>query len=162
MDAMEDNNKTSKKKKEKSIGSKILTTVSIIIVLAAAAFVFFRFFFVFGSGVKAGELNFFVYKGYVFKTYEGRLIQSGYNSKNSSATIQSNEFNFSVKRKSVAEQLERCAGKRVELHYKEYLGTLPWRGMSKYVVDSVYSVENISQPLDDPRLLPSSPEQELF
>ena len=110
--------------------------------LIAAGFIFYKFYFVFGSGVKAGELNLFVYKGYVFKTYEGKLIQAGYNSKNTNATIQSNEFSFSVKKQSVADQLERCTGKRVELHYKEYLGALPWRGVSKYVVDSVYSVEN--------------------
>ena len=151
---MEDYSETTEKKKSRHIGRKILVTLSILIVLVAAGFVFFKFYFVFGSGVKAGELNFFVYKGYVFKTYEGRLIQAGYNSKNSNATIQSNEFNFSVKKQSVADQLERCAGKRVELHYKEYLGTLPWRGMSKYVVDSVYSVETVTQQVDDPTALP--------
>ena len=140
----------SEKSQKRGIGKKILTTLSIIIVLAAAAFIFFKFFFVFGTGVKAGELNLFVYKGYVFKTYEGRLIQAGYNSKNSNATIQSNEFNFSVKDKKVAEQLERCAGKIVELHYKEYLGTLPWRGMTKYVVDSVYSVSKTNEPIELP------------
>lgn len=141
-------------KPKKGIGRKILTTLSIIVVLAAAAFVFFKFFFVFGTGVKAGELNLFVYKGYVFKTYEGRLIQAGYNSKNSNNTIQSNEFNFSVKDEKVAKQLERCTGKVVELHYKEYLGTLPWRGMTKYVVDSVYSVSPSVGQTGTPLLLP--------
>ena len=125
-----------------STGKKVWIIISSIIVVAAAVFVFFKFFFVFGSGVKAGELNLFVYKGYVFKTYEGRLIQAGYNSKNSNNTIQSNEFNFSVKDEKVAKQLERCTGKMVELHYKEYPGTLPWRGMTKDVVDSVYSVSS--------------------
>ena len=144
----------SEKTKKRGIGKKILTTLSIIIVLAAAGFVFFKFFYVFGSGVKAGELNLFVYKGYVFKTYEGRLIQAGYNSKNSNATIQSNEFNFSVKDEEVAKQLERCAGKFVELHYKEYLGTLPWRGMSKYVVDSVLSVTKAEEPEELPIAVP--------
>ena len=115
-----------------------------------AIWFFFKFYFVFGAGVKAGELNLFVYKGYVFKTYEGRLIQAGYNSKNSNATIQSNEFNFSVKDENVARQLERCAGKTVELHYKEYLGALPWRGMSCYVVDSVLSVSTSTEPLPFP------------
>ena len=71
------------KPKKRGIGKKIFTILTIIVVLAAASFVFFKFYFVFGSGVKAGELNLFVYKGYVFKTYEGRLIQAGYNSKNS-------------------------------------------------------------------------------
>lgn len=158
---MEEYSETKEKKGGRHIGRKILTTLSIIVVLAVSGWFFIKFYFVFGSGVKAGELNFFVYKGYVFKTYEGRLIQAGYNSKNSNATIQSNEFNFSVKKQSVADQLERCAGKRVELHYKEYLGALPWRGMSKFVVDSVYSVESVTQPLDDPLLLPSE-ELELF
>ena len=142
------------KPKKRGIGKKIFTILTIIVVLAAASFVFFKFYFVFGSGVKAGELNLIVYKGYVFKTYEGRLIQAGYNSKNSNATIQSNEFNFSVKDENVAKQLERCAGKFVELHYKEYLGTLPWRGMSKYVVDSVYSVSTIKESTELPIVAP--------
>ena len=142
------------KPKKRGIGKKIFTILTIIVVLAAASFVFFKFYFVFGSGVKAGELNLFVYKGYVFKTYEGRLIQAGYNSKNNNATIQSNEFNFSVKDENVAKQLERCAGKFVELHYKEYLGTLPWRGMSKYVVDSVYSVSSINGQVEVPLVVP--------
>lgn len=142
------------KPKKRGIGRKIFTILTIVVVLAAASFVFFKFYFVFGSGVKAGELNLFVYKGYVFKTYEGRLIQAGYNSKNNNATIQSNEFNFSVKDENVAKQLERCAGKFVELHYKEYLGTLPWRGMSKYVVDSVYSVSTIKESTELPIVTP--------
>ena len=142
------------KPKKRGIGRKIVTILTIVVVLAAASFVFFKFYFVFGSGVKAGELNLFVYKGYVFKTYEGRLIQAGYNSKNNNATIQSNEFNFSVKDENVAKQLERCAGKFVELHYKEYLGTLPWRGMSKYVVDSVYSVSTRKESTELPIVAP--------
>ena len=151
---MEDYLEESKEPKKKRVGCRIFAILGTIILLAAAAFVFFKFYFVFGSGVKAGELNLFVYKGYVFKTYEGRLIQAGYNSKNSNATIQSNEFNFSVKDENVAKQLERCTGKMVELHYKEYLGTLPWRGMTKYVVDSVYSVSTVNEPVELPMVIP--------
>ena len=151
---MEDYDNYQEKPKKRGTGRKILTTLSIIIVLAAAVFVFFKFFYVFGSGVKAGELNLFVYKGYVFKTYEGRLIQAGYNSKNSNNTIQSNEFNFSVKDENVAKQLERCTGKMVELHYKEYLGTLPWRGITKYVVDRVYSVSPANTQTELPVVIP--------
>ena len=147
---MEDYLDESKKPKKKRVGCRIFAILGLIIALASAGFVFYKYYFVFGSGVKAGELNLFVYKGYVFKTYEGRLIQAGYNSKNSSATIQSNEFNFSVKDEEVAKQLERSAGKFVELHYKEYLGALPWRGMSKYVVDSVLSVSTVNDPVEIP------------
>ena len=151
---MEDYSEETKKPRKKRVGCRIFAIVGLILMLVATGFVFYKFYFVFGSGVKAGELNLFVYKGYVFKTYEGRIIQAGYNSKNSNATIQSNEFNFSVKDENVAKQLERCAGKFVELHYKEYLGALPWRGMSKYVVDSVLSVTTVNEPEELPLSVP--------
>ena len=120
--------------------TKIITLSSVVLVLALAAFVFFRFYFVFGEGVKAGQLNQVMYKGYIFKTYEGRLIQSGFKGQKGTNSIQSNEFNFSVVDKAVADSLMRCSGKTVELHYREYLGALPWRGMEKYIVDQIISV----------------------
>lgn len=147
-------NTSEEKKTKKRRGCRFFAIMGGILLVAAAVFVFFKFYFVFGSGVKAGELNLFVYKGYVFKTYEGRLIQAGYNSKNSNATIQSNEFNFSVTDEKVAKQLERSAGKFVELRYKEYLGALPWRGMTKYVVDSVLSVSTNGGTIEMPVTVP--------
>lgn len=117
-----------------------MTIAVIVLLLAATLFVYIKFYFVFGSGVKAGELNQIVYKGWVWKTYEGRLIQTGFKGARGGGSIQSNEFNFSVVRKDVADSLMRCSGKQVELHYKEYNGALPWRGMQKYVVDSIVSV----------------------
>lgn len=149
-----ENDSEEKKAPKKRRGCRFFAILGSILLVAAAAFVFFKFYFVFGSGVKAGELNLFVYKGYVFKTYEGRLIQAGYNSKNSNSTIQSNEFNFSVTDEKVAKQLERSAGKFVELRYKEYLGALPWRGMTKYVVDSVLSVSTNGGTLEMPVTVP--------
>lgn len=121
--------------------TKIGTGLTFILILVLAGFLYFRFYFVFGEGVKAGELNRIVYKGYVFKTYEGRVIQTGFTSKNLSS-VQSNEFVFSVKDKTVADSLMyHCAGKEVEIHYKEYKGALPWRGKEKFVVDRIISVK---------------------
>ncbi len=128
------------------LGGKIITTLSIVLVVAAAIFIYFKFYFVFGSGVKAGELNQIVYKGWVWKTYEGRLIQTGFKGARGGGSIQSNEFNFSVVKKAVADSLMRCSGKQVELHYKEYNGALPWRGMQRYVVDSIVSVSPVTTP----------------
>jgi hypothetical protein len=121
---------------------KFLMILSGIIIAGLLIFFYFRFSFVFGEGSKAGELNFFVKKGYIFKTYEGRLIQTGYKSQ-VPGSIQSNEFEFSVADEKVANTLMSNSGANIELHYKEYLGTLPWRGMSKYVVDSVIAINNI-------------------
>ena len=118
-------------------GRKIFRTVIILLVLGLVIFSYVRFFWVFGSGTKAGTLNTFMKKGYVFKTYEGKIIQSGFRQ-----NIQSIDFNFSVESESVADVLLNNAGQEVEVHYKEYLGALPWRGMEKYVVDSVYQVRS--------------------
>ncbi|MBR4756822.1 MAG: hypothetical protein IK076_07765 [Bacteroidales bacterium] len=124
-------------------GKKFLLWFFLILLLAAAGFVYFKFYFVFGDGVKAGELNQFTYKGYVWKTYEGKIIQAGFKGSapktGGNATIQSYIFDFSVDDEEVANELMRCSGKNVELHYKEYLGALPWRGMQRHIVDKIIS-----------------------
>lgn len=119
-----------------------VTIISIIIILVLAGFLYYRYFFVFGEGVKAGELNYIVKKGYIFKTNEGRLIQTGIRSGVAQGSISSNEFMFSVTDPRIANQLETAGGKTVQLHYKEYIAKLPWRGVSNFVVDSVLSVTN--------------------
>lgn len=121
-------------------------------VVALAVFCYFRFYFVFGEGVKSGELNYVVYKGVLFKTYEGKLIQSGLRSK-TAGTIQSYEFEFSVSNPELARQLMLQSGRTLELHYKEYFGTLPWRGFTKFVVDSI--ITTLPQPETPHRLGPA-------
>ncbi len=111
-----------------------------IIILVITGFIYYRYYFVFGDGVKAGELNYVVRKGYVFKTYEGKLIQTGLKSKQT-GTIQSNEFEFSVDDKAIAEKMMMNSGKTFELHYKEYISALPWRGYSQFVVDRIISIK---------------------
>ena len=107
----------------------------VLIAVGVGAF-YFRFYFVFGEGVKSGELNYVVRKGIIFKTYEGKLIQSGIRSK-STGSIQSYEFEFSVENQRIAEKLMLQGGKVVELRYKEYFGALPCRGFNRFIVDSI-------------------------
>ena len=133
---MESQEKTKNLKKRK--GCWIF---SVIVVVALALFIYIRFFFVFGEGVKAGQLNYVVYKGYIFKTYEGKLIQSGFRPGVAGGAIQSNEFVFSVSNKAVAERLMLSGGQSVDLHYKEYMAAIPWRGYSKFVVDSIIDIK---------------------
>ncbi len=108
----------------------------VVAIIGISIFVYIRFYFVFGEGVKTGELNYVVRKGLLFKTYEGKLIQAGLRSR-TAGTVQSYEFEFSVEKQSVAEQLMLQGGRVVELHYKEYFGVLPWRGFTRFVVDSI-------------------------
>ncbi|MBI1300772.1 MAG: hypothetical protein GC137_03845 [Alphaproteobacteria bacterium] len=111
--------------------------IGLVVVLSIV--VWWRYFFVFAEGVKAGNLNYFEKKGFIFKTWEGRLVQDGFQSPNPGA-LQSNEFRFSAKGDSVAILLERSGGKFVELRYKEFLNPLPWRGASKFVVTEVLEI----------------------
>ena len=114
--------------------------VAVPIVLIALLIVGgFYYYFPFATGMKSGRLNYVVYKGIVFKTYEGRLIQAGIRPADTGG-FQSNEFVFSVSDKEVAEQLMNAGGQTVELHYTEYLGALPWRGYSRYVVDRIVNI----------------------
>lgn len=121
-------------------------TITTIVILSAAAILFWwRFYFVFGEGVKAGELNFVVRKGYVFKTWEGRMIQTGYKAQ-VPGSVQSNEFDFSITDEAIAERLKVSGGLIVEVGYKEYLGALPWRGNSKYIVDTILAIKDRPSP----------------
>ena len=108
-----------------------------------ALFGYYRYFWVFGTGVKSGELNYVVHKGVMFKTYEGKMIQTGI--KSQEGAFQSLEFLFSVDDPKVAEQLMVNSGNQFNLHYKEYVAALPWRGHSEFVVDSIISMTKVNR-----------------
>lgn len=130
-------------------GSKIITVLGTLAVVALAVFVYVKFFFVYSEGTNEGDINYFQREGFVFKTYEGKMIQTGYNSHNTSATIQSNEFKFSVVDENVAQQIDNNSSRQIKLHWKRYLGTLPWRGKSQFVVDSIISVRQATPQVED-------------
>ena len=132
-----------------STSGKVLGWLSAIIIIALAAFIYFKFCFVYSEGTNEGDINYFQREGFIFKTYEGKMIQTGYNSHNTSATIQSNEFKFSVVDENVAQQIDNNSSRQIKLHWKRYLGTLPWRGKSQFVVDSIISVRQATPQVED-------------
>ncbi len=72
---------------------KFLTILLLSIIVIGGVWFAWHFYWVFGEGVKAGQLNNFMKKGFVFKTYEGKLIQTGLKGGTPGA-VQSNEFRF--------------------------------------------------------------------
>ncbi len=125
----------------KMTGVKRFTRVFLVLlVVALIVFIYFKYFFLFGDGVKSGHLNYAVRKGNFFKTYEGKLIQEGYKSQ-TAGSIQSYEFEFSIKSKRIYDILSANSGKKFDLHYKEYHGVVPWRGNTRYIVDSIISMQ---------------------
>jgi len=114
----------------------------VVVIVGLAIFLFVKFGYVYSEGVNEGDINYFQREGFIFKTYEGKMIQTGYSSRNANAAVQSNEFKFSVEDERVAQQIQDLPSRQIKLHWCRYLGTLPWRGNSQYIVDSVIVVSD--------------------
>ncbi len=123
----------------KSSFGKVVSIIVLVLLLLVFFIFWWNYLYVFGEGVKSGQLNYVVKKGNVFKTYEGKLIQSGFRSQTAGA-IQSYEFEFSVADDSLANVLMMNSGNYYDLHYREYKHALPWRGYSPFVVDKIISM----------------------
>ena len=121
---------------------RFLGWLFLIIIFVGGIIFWWKYFYVFGEGVKSGELNYVVKKGNIFKTYEGKLIQSGLRSK-AIGSVQSYEFEFSVADDSLANVLMNNSGNYFDLHYKEYKGAIPWRGYSVFVVDKIMGTKQV-------------------
>ena len=106
------------------------------VVLIIGAYIYWSYFFTFSDGYRAGLLQKFSRKGNIFKTYEGEMILSSVQS-NKNVALASEKFIFSVSDHDVALQLEKMQGKNVVVHYTQKNNTLPWRGDTPFIVNSV-------------------------
>src|SRR5215213_2088413 len=131
-----DTSVTVSKDRARKTGKRIIRTAVLILLLAVIVFIFWKYYFTYSDGERFGLLQKFSRKGNIFKTYEGEMILSSVRG-NTNVTIASEKFYFSVGNKNVADQLMRLQGRNVTVHYKQKNGTLPWRGESEYIVDSV-------------------------
>src|SRR5277367_5146868 len=110
----------------------------------------------YAEGERAGVLQKFVRRGWVCKTQEGEiaLFYGGgqYLGPGSSPQL----WDFSVRDKSVAEQLSKAVGRRVQLHYTEHPG-IPTSCFAdtRYFVDRVTITDNESGT--GPALPPPAP-----
>ena len=120
---------------------KYLIIGLLFIGLFFSGLIWYNYYYVFGEGVKSGVLNYAVYKGNIFKTYEGKIIQEGFGGNNKTGSLTSYEFEFSMENEEIFKQMESNSGKYFELHYKEYHNPLPWRGNTVYVVDRIVAIK---------------------
>ena len=109
--------------------------IALIIVITGAV-IYLRYFYTYSEGYRAGLLQKFSKKGFIFKTYEGEMILSSISSTNNVA-IASEKFNFSVINKAIVPKLDTIQGEIVIVHYIQKKGSAFWRGDSPYLVDSV-------------------------
>lgn len=126
---------------------KFFTILFSVIIIGLLIFGYVWFYVPFSdAGVKAGILNNIKHKGIIFKTYEGELVQSGFSP--GTKGLQSNDFQFSIEDEAIAKKLMSMGGQQVKLHYKEYYGRLPWRGYSKFIVDSIIDATPNVEPMN--------------
>lgn len=113
-----------------------LTRLLIVLVIFAGSFIYWKYFFNYSEGYRAGLLQKFSSRGSLFKTYEGEIILSSVQS-TANMAIASEKFYFSVTDEEVARKIEKLQGESVVVHYTQKNSTLPWRGDTPYLVDSV-------------------------
>ena len=108
----------------------------ILIIIAILALAIYWFYFnVKSNGDRKGVLIKFSHKGNIFKTDEGEMWLG------CRQTVNAEKYFFSVTNDSVATVLKDLQDECLQLEYKEYRATLPWRGDSKYIVYGVKKIE---------------------
>jgi len=104
--------------------------------------VFFSFLYwgTYETGVMAGKVLRISEKGFIFKTYEGKLSLDTFGALKGVSPI-AETFDFSVQRGDtiVINTLQQVglSGERVNLHFKKRYTKFPWRGDTKYFVTRV-------------------------
>jgi hypothetical protein len=117
-----------------------------IILLGFAIYSAVILFYPYSEGTRTGILRKFSHKGFVFKTWEGELQMSAVMVPNPTDDniAGGNTWLFSVKDDATIKALQEAevTGKRMNLHYKEHLKVLFWRGDTRYFVDGVTVVQD--------------------
>jgi hypothetical protein len=109
-----------------------LLTILIVAVLGFAAFTWSTLHYAYSKGDRAGFVQKFAQKGWLCKTWEGQIAMA-----NLPGTTPE-MFDFSVRNDSVAKEILKSMGQRVDITYEEHRG-VPTRcfGETKYFVTSV-------------------------
>jgi hypothetical protein len=90
----------------------------------------------YSRGDRAGYVQKFSHKGWIFKTWEGELAMVSMPGTNPE------KFYFSVRNDSVAAVINQTLGRRVAVHYEQHIGVpVSWFGETEYFVVEVRLAE---------------------
>jgi len=120
-------------------GMRILTILLLLVVVGVALWSWLTLSWAYSDGERAGVLQKFSRKGWVCKTQEGELAQYVV------AGISPQIWQFSVRDKTVAGQLDKAVGHRVQVHYTEHPGV-----PSSCFADTRYYVDRVTVTDDQP------------
>jgi uncharacterized protein YxeA len=127
--------------KQKVKRGALITIGSILVLVIAGLLIYTNF--TYSKGYRNGTVVKISEKGVMFKTWEGQLNIGAYTNAGEGAPTTIWEFSVPGSNEKVLEDINASIdnGKRVKLHYKEKLVTLPWRGDTKYLIYKVDILE---------------------
>lgn len=132
---------------------------TLVVLLLLIFFIRDRYFHVYQESDVKGRIADVSLRGSVFKTYEGKMLSYDVVAP---GNVVKSEFNFSVTDDSIAHKLGQLKQTplAVQVHYKQYKSSVPWRGDTKYIVTSIDTVQidsYVNNVKDIP--MPQSPQE---
>jgi hypothetical protein len=113
-------------------GKLTLATIALVPLIGMALWVAVTMSYTYSEGTRTGYVQKLSNKGWLCKTWEGELAMT---------TVPGTApriFYFTVRRDSVAQEIEKIAGSQVTLYYKEHRGVpTSCLGETPYFVDGV-------------------------
>ncbi len=131
---------------------KIFLVVFFLLLLGVLWFVSTGYY---SSGERAGTISKFSERGYIFKTWEGQLMEGGYSG--DTGSLSPRFWDFSAKNGEVVEKVRKAlsTGERVTLQFEEKFVKFPWNGDTKYILTDVVFLEKPEVKREE--LLPPPP-----
>ena len=124
---------------------RLLLAAAIVVMLLSLLWTIYSHFYrPVERGIEYGWVMRLVDEGSLMSTYEGELLSERFAA---DTIVLEDVFRFTVADDSLCRMLKHleAGGHRIGLHYKRYAGTLPWRGASHAIGDSI----NLTPPPAD-------------
>jgi hypothetical protein len=120
-----------------------LTILLLLLIVGTGLWTWLTLAWAYAEGERAGVLQKFVRRGWLCKTQEGEIALYYGGGQYMGAGISPQLWDFSVRDKSVAADLSKAVGHRVQLHYTEHPG-IPTNCFAdtRYLVDRVTVTDN--------------------
>jgi hypothetical protein len=124
----------------------------LVLIVGSGLWTWLTLAWAYAEGERAGVLQKFVRRGWICKTREGEIALYYGGGQYMGAGISPQLWDFSVRDKTVADQLNKAVGHRVQLHYTEHPGIpTPCFAETRFFVDRVTVTDN------EPGAVPGAP-----
>ena len=115
----------------------------LVVIVGSGLWTWLTLAWAYAEGERAGVLQKFVRRGWICKTREGEIALYYGGGQYMGAGISPQLWDFSVRDKTVADQLSKAVGHRVQLHYTEHPGIpTPCFAETRFFVDRVIVTDN--------------------